>query len=534
MPTITKTKGTLATAIPDNSAGAPQIGTNMGTLVYYSDSAPLLDITRNAEIWVPSNTTVAVPYNANKYPTSLPSGVTVVVNFLYNAGPAMPPNTEYVFTYEGEGTFAFQHGVTVLDHVPGRMTFRTGSGGIVQLRISATDPNGTGNYLRNFHCVRADLYQSWLDGNVILNPPVFERVRGFTVLRFMDYMQANATYDPRTGKNVGSYTAFDTLPELEWADRPNKPDSLLWAYYGVPVEFLVDMCNRLNVNPWFCLPIHASDDYMLKFGEYVRDNLNPHLVARIELSNEVWNDGFMQKSYARRKALALWGINWRHMEWLGMRTAQMSQIIRPLFSAAPERIRIVAGTQWGSAGGETLLLTTPDWKDANGNTIRAADFIDELAVAPYFYASMAKNYYDTVKRWWQTEPDGGVTKAFDLLWEDFNSYNADRHKYFGDKATQYGLEYVTYEAGYHEVSGDRSGDAAFTAFLNDLPRYSEMGKIEEANVRNFRAAGGKLFTNYQLFSAPSEYGSWGLYENLNQNSSPRLRALKSYMPLDER
>jgi len=374
------------------------------------------------------------------------------------------------------------------------------------------------------------MYNNWLAGDM-LNPPVKDRMRGFSVLRFMDYTKTNTVFNPLTQKGVDWDGISYDFPEMSWAQRA-KSDNLLWGYRGAPTEFVVALANRLNANPWITLPINASDDYFLNFATYLRDNLNPGLVARIELSNEVWNSLFRSNKYARLKGeLAFEGRTYKHMDWLGMRTAQMSQIIRPVFAATPGRIKIVINVQWGQAGAESGALNTPFWFDANGNHIKASAFMDELAVAPYFYASMGNNYYDTIKKWWQTEPDRGISKAFDILWIDFNGYNAGRHQYFGNKAAEHGLDYITYEAGYHELTPDsRRSDTAFTAFLNALPRYSEMGKIEEQNVRNFAAAGGKLFTNYQLISAAGPDGSWGLFEHHRQNSSPRLRALQSFMP----
>ncbi len=58
---------------------------------------------------------------------------------------------------------------------------------------------------------------------------------------------------------------------------------------GMPVEVMVKLANKLNVDPWFCLPHLCTDDYVTQFATYVRDHLNSNLVAYYELSNEVWN-----------------------------------------------------------------------------------------------------------------------------------------------------------------------------------------------------------------------------------------------------
>jgi hypothetical protein len=40
------------------------------------------------------------------------------------------------------------------------------------------------------------------------------------------------------------------------------------------------------------MPAEANDEFIENFALYVKENLDPNLVAHIELSNEVWNFAF--------------------------------------------------------------------------------------------------------------------------------------------------------------------------------------------------------------------------------------------------
>ncbi len=83
------------------------------------------------------------------------------------------------------------------------------------------------------------------------------------------------------------------------------------------------MCNETDRDLWFNIPLQASDQYVtnlaegLKFGFDANGNpyssatanpvyppLNPNLKAYLELSNEVWNEGFYQSALAQQIAVA--------------------------------------------------------------------------------------------------------------------------------------------------------------------------------------------------------------------------------------
>ena len=75
-------------------------------------------------------------------------------------------------------------------------------------------------------------------------------------------------------------------PQVNWHDRP-QPKDASYASKGVPLELMIDLANRLNAEPWFCLPHQANDDYIKQFASIVGASLNPHLRAWVEYSTHL-------------------------------------------------------------------------------------------------------------------------------------------------------------------------------------------------------------------------------------------------------
>ena len=43
---------------------------------------------------------------------------------------------------------------------------------------------------------------------------------------------------------------------------------------GIPVEWLVELCNQTNCDGWFSVPITATDDFMTKLGQLLLYGVN--------------------------------------------------------------------------------------------------------------------------------------------------------------------------------------------------------------------------------------------------------------------
>jgi hypothetical protein len=93
------------------------------------------------------------------------------------------------------------------------------------------------------------------------------------------------------------WTATNTGIVENWSDIPTTNAIMLNSKYTkmaaqhVPYAMVVDLCNRLNIDPWLCLPPMATDAYVDTLATYMRDNLNSNLNVWWELGNETWNPG---------------------------------------------------------------------------------------------------------------------------------------------------------------------------------------------------------------------------------------------------
>ena len=192
------------------------------------------------------------------------------------------PAGDYVCLFEGEGQIEFGANSKVVERAAERLVVTIeGRKAGTFLSIRKTNPE---NPVRNIRLIMPGLEKSY--HTEPFAPAFLNRWRGFNTLRFMDWMDTNGS------------------KQRDWSDRPKVDDST-WSAKGVPVEVMVDLCNRLKLNPWFCMPHLASDDYVRRFAEIVKRDLDPALKVHVEYSNEVWNGIFEQHRYAEEQAKKL-------------------------------------------------------------------------------------------------------------------------------------------------------------------------------------------------------------------------------------
>jgi hypothetical protein len=529
------------------TAGHFAVGTNLDGLAYWSSATPIIDLTKASNPWLMQtvnrwDTKEPVAQDQFGWVRSLPTAsdpeprmAGLIV--LRDAGTAAPPNGRYVLLHDGEGTMIGMIGTKVLDAAPGRMLIQAADNGWLHLQITATDPKHNGNYLRNLRIIAQDRLAAYHAGE-IFNPGWLETVRGFQAFRFMDWMATNSLFRPDGSAVVLSSSGEGALSaaQLRWVDRPQMGDAF-WNR-GVPVEAMVRLANQTGADPWFNMPINASDDYVRGFASYVRRHLGTARKVHVELSNEVWNWSFVQAHYANARAEQEWGKGANRMEWYGKRAAEIGLIWNTVFGEAvrggdPGRVRIVYNTQFVYKGMETPGLETPSWRDARGRQRRAADYFDEYAVTGYYGGGLSEdgNAHE-VMSWWR-QPDGGFGRALQALREGIEKTNAPLYAYHGEQARRYGLDLVTYESGFGERTPiSQHGNDEYTNFLVALQRRPEIYDLEMRNAAAFRRAGGSLFMNFGLIGKPGKWGSWSALESVEQRTSPRYRALREMIRLN--
>lgn len=75
----------------------------------------------------------------------------------------------YVVGYEGEGTLQV-HGsannVNIISSEEGKIVFENETGLGFSLRLEDTDPQGTGNYIKNIFIVKEEFYDLYMAGEI--------------------------------------------------------------------------------------------------------------------------------------------------------------------------------------------------------------------------------------------------------------------------------------------------------------------------------------------------------------------------------
>jgi hypothetical protein len=451
-----------------------------------------------------------------------PPKFTRVSTLLLREIPNRYPSGKYVVLYDGEGTieYGFDARKDLAASTPGRDVLDVdakGGGGIL-LTIAATDPKKTGNYIRNIRVIKSEYENNYQ--TEIFNPIFLEKIKNFRAVRFMDWMKTNYS------------------DQKEWSDRP-RLETASYATKGVPIETMVALSNKLKADPWFNMPHQANDEYIKKFAQKVKDSLEPNIKAYVELSNEVWNWQFPQAHYALKQGKARWGEDKAdgHIQWYGMRTAQMCDIWKSVFADQKHRVVCVMGTQAVWKGLENYALDCPYWV-AEGNKPCDQHGIDVYAIAGYFSGALGEPENSSTVESWLKEQDGGFGKAFQQLKQGgslagVKNSLADIYNsfiYHADVAKKRNLNLVAYEGGQH-INGARGveNNEKLTKFFIELNRHPEMYNMYTQLLNDWKKAGGTLFMHFLDIGLPSKWGSWGALEYVEQNGSPKYNALMEFI-----
>ncbi|HEY1017011.1 MAG TPA: hypothetical protein VGE07_30130 [Herpetosiphonaceae bacterium] len=526
---------------PRAMAGSPlgaepqsPLGVNLDSLEDWSDDLVLLDFFKMSREWIPqcvvgtdAGCTAKNAWDTEEYdlisvdsrgwvrslPKSSDAPIFTSISTLIMLGdPRLDFSGDYVVLYEGEGTITYPLGAAIVDSKPGRDVIRIGHDGYVQIKISATDPRNTGNYLRNFHVVPIAYETTYK--TQIFDPRFLDRLGPVQVLRFMDWMRTN------------------TANPSKWANRAVVNDARYTTDKGVPLEIMTALANRISKDPWFNMPHTATNEYMNLFAAKAKQLLSPNVDVYVEFSNEVWNSRFPQYGYAMEKGVKLFGdddVFQSGMNWHGMRTAQMCDIWKAAWGDQAGRVHCVAGAQAANTGVSEQVLECPLWSGAPC----AGHGIDALAVAPYFGGYLGDPATAATVSGWTLDqlfaelrtggvlaggPQGGAL-AQAKRWMLDSAAVADRN----------GVEMIAYEGGQHLVGYDGAeNNDALTALFGAANRDARMQGTYRQYLDSWRASGGHTFVAFNFAGTYGKWGNWGALEYVTQPSTPKWTALTAW------
>jgi len=482
------------------AAAKPAMGTNLSGPADWNTELPFVDVFRLSRSWI-SQRRGAGWGQGPKLALDKRGWVTALEPNCFAETPLCTiadghyPAGRYTVLYEGEGTLEFGGSAKITELGDHRLTIDVDpTKGPLWLRIVATDP---ADYVKQIRVVMPG-HEATYAGEPF-RPGFLDMWRGMACLRFMDWQETNGS-EQRT-----------------WDQRPTLDDAT-WTRAGVPVEVMVDLCNRLDADPWFCLPHLADDDYVRRFAQLVKERLEPERRIWVEYSNEVWNGQFAQSRWAGEQGLAKgfadkpWEAGWRFCAW---RSVQVFAIWEEVFSGT-DRLQRVLPTQ---AANPYVTERIVEFQEAYKHA-------DAIAVAPYISFNVPARgeglTADQVATW-------SVAQVLDHV--EQQRLPESVRWITGQKAVadKYGLELVSYEGGQHFV-GVAGGEnqEALTRLLMAANRDPRLEALYDRYFEAWEAQGGGLFCYFSSVSSWSKWGSWGILQFFDEplEASPKFRAVR--------
>ncbi len=471
-----------------------QLGINLSEVNYFSREWVFVDAVKQSKPWVATNpngnpfdTGEVVVTDANGWPLLQPgkSAQTLMFSQMQGAFPA----GEYTCTYEGSGELVFQWDGQAIDTQPGRIIVDvnpTNTG--ILMRIVGSDP---GDPIRNI--------KLWMpgfeDAQSPFHPLFLQRMSKFKVLRFMDWGHTNEATDATT-----------------WNNRTRVSHASQGNGKGVAIDYMIQLCNELDADPWFCMPHTADDAYVLNFAALVQELLEPDRKIYIEWSNEVWNSRFDVYSYVEdQSGGSAYSPTWFDY-WAGRLTNTFT-IWENMFAGNEDRLVRVAAGQAANV-----------WVTRNLAT-RLGDQVDAVACAAYFGEDGASFDATTTAQQIITDAiDRAIPQKSTRFYNDHGNLAADLT---GDLGRT--IRLIGYEGGQHYADDNRN--VPYAQALLDMQYLPGMFSAYLSNLNAFEQAGADLVCPFNYVDRPGNHGAWGHLEQQDASleTSEKFRALLYYV-----
>ena len=543
-----KTTGTAPTKAKRQSKTDAVLGINTADVREDTSSVQFLNLFKSSIPFtetIPWGSSKGVEYDKNGWPTNL-NGGQAGTKFLNRLPEDTVEDGFFTVLYDGEGEIFYGNDARLVVHRPNKdiIEIKAGKDHILNasLFIKKTNPK---NHIRNIRILpeggicegtphvrvkKADacgaikyisfeehhtplaaeqgddktnpIYSNNISKQLLFNPEYLNFMKDFQVIRFMN--MSGMTRNP-----VETWANRNMMAKASWGGN--------YGSRGAPVEVMVALANTIKADPWFSMPYKANDDYIQKFAEYVKANLNPNLKAYIEYSNEVWNPIFIHHDYAIEQGLKAEldkNKSPAGYKWYSRRSVEVFKIWEKAFGGHQQLIRVM-GSWASNQNMSSQILSFED----------AYKFTDAVAIGPYVSAHpKVLRTLDNVDQVFKAMMD----KTSKWGMQSIISYIEKQSKV----ANSFGVDLIAYEGGQHLVDWDtRKVDEYPNPLLYAANRDPRMGIIYDELLREWNRAGGKLFI---AFSAPriySWYGSWGIKEHIRQprSEAPKYDSLLRYL-----
>jgi hypothetical protein len=447
----------------------------------------LATLRANGQAWIkPSDLKITysqLDMDENGWLKSLPThaaggaGTASTIVMWYPEEVAQIPGSIYSGTFyllaDGKGTLD----LTQMGQSPGKVNLTdveidgptmipfeyTPDGQRVTLTLTSSDPDGTGEYVRNISIVHESHLELFQAGE-IFTPEFVELHADSRAVRWMTAQDANRIVP-------GVEDSFDAFHTADYYTFNLGTGST--PLNGVPVDAIIAFANKTGSDPWVNVHINASDEYVRGMAEYIEANLDPRLTVHLEFGNENWNGVFPTYQVSKAEGLERWGElkleadangkfvrdangdlivledgfffstadasangfknlgslageldlghnlysdNQAWAEWSSFRAVEVASIFDDVFSTADPanadaRLNKVMGAMTNWAKSTDFLMQARVWQEAKpSNWVDPASIFDSLAVAGYFGGTAGNKHSDMVRYWIDTYGEGTAAK----------------------------------------------------------------------------------------------------------------------------
>jgi hypothetical protein len=489
----------IATAAPPDAK--PRLGINLAGPADWMTELPFVDVFRTARPWISQKKGAGwgqgpeLAVDEFGWVKRLEPGCYAEAMLCTISGGHYPTGT-YSVLYEGEGKLDFGKNAKIKSREPGRILIDADSSkGGFSLQIHETNP---ANYVRNIHVIMPGFEQTWEKDP--FHPAFLKRWQGFACFRFMDWMHTN-------GSDVSKWSQRPTLRHATFSKR------------GVALEWMIELCNRQKIDPWFCLPHLADDEFIRNFAKMVKERLDPSRKIYIEYSNEVWNWQFKQTHYASERGISL-GLapkdKGAQAAWYftAQRSLEIFAIWEAVFGGHDRFVRVLPSQAGNTAVSEGVL----GFRDA-------AKHADALAIAPYMSYSIGRG--KTADLGAQMK-DWTVDQMLDHFEKTAFTDSLERMRRAKAIADKYGVKLIAYEGGQHMVAfvKDQTLVKQLSATMHACNRHPRMGDMYRRYYDEWAKIGGDVFAVFSSIGQYSNHGAWGLAEYYDSRPAdyPKLEA----------
>ena len=410
------------------------------------------------------------------------------------------PAGVYTCLYDGQGRIQFGYRMKVVEEKPGRIRVQVNADqDLLTLRITETNP---ADPVRNIRFILPGFEDTYQDKP--FHPEFLKRWEKFKVLRFMDLQCTNNS------------------EQVNWSDRSTPQMQTQGSESGVALEYLIQLANTLDADPWFCMPHQATDEYVRQFAQVAKSQLDPNLKVYIEYSNECWNGIFAQAGYCRDKgkSLRLSDNDFQaQLRYYSKRAVEIFKVWEEVFGGTDRLVRVLAAQSanpWTS--GQVL-----DFEEAYKHA-------DVLAIAPYFGNALGD----------PKTQDQVAQMTVEQVLDKCAGYIAQNNKTIAEQARvakERGLRLVAYEAGQHLVGyGGAENNKAMEDLFHAANRHARMKDLYLDYLNGWKQNGGTLAVMFSSTSTWSKWGSWGLMEHYGQptTDAPKYQAVIEFLETNSR